>query len=188
MSGGQFGGDEDRSDLNCQGEGRVSRVFFPAILLGHRSVAHDETCSAAHHRPERSRGIGCEGTFAASQVNQQNRKRRLVHLDAIPPRRSFQPHILRPVAIGVLRHVEIVEDAASVVGGAGREERSRAFNEVARPDEVVSTEILVSLGEAPRDRKARDDAAGKSFRLMRTQNRGAHGVQISRRRWRQRTQ
>src|SRR5205085_7606849 len=51
LSIGAVRGDEQRRDLHGECERRVSTVLFPPILLGDRSVTHDEGRSLADHRP-----------------------------------------------------------------------------------------------------------------------------------------
>ena len=61
---------------------------------------------------------------------------------------------------------------------AAGEERSARLAEVARPDEMVAAEVVVTLAESPGDRQARDDAAGKGRSLVAAQNGGADPIEV----------
>ena len=69
-----------------------------------------------------SRSAGLSAPFAHGQIDQQDGQRRFVHLDAVPVGRAVQPHVLGPVAVGFLGHLQIAEDAPGIVERAGGEE------------------------------------------------------------------
>src|SRR5450755_4242416 len=124
------------------------------LPLGHRTVGNDEGSRFAYHRPPAFATSKVAWSFAPEQVDQQNWKGGLVHLQAVPIRTSIQPHVLRPVAIRLLGGFKVVQDAESIVRSSRREQSSGALNQVARSDQVIATEILISFIESPRDGKA----------------------------------
>ena len=71
-------GGEQRGDFDGQREGRVTRLLFPAVLLGHGSVTREVTRGATNHRP----GIEVGAIARAPQrVGKEDRKARLVELE-----------------------------------------------------------------------------------------------------------
>ena len=105
-----------------------------------------------------------------------------------PVRRAVEPHVLAPVAVRVLRHLQEMKHAPGVVKRAGRNEAAGRLDEVARPHEVIAAEVVVALLESPRDREAGDQAAAEVFRLVHSENGGAEinqafGAGRRRRRW-----
>ena len=162
---------QQRGNFRSQRERRIARVFFPAILLRDRTVAQNKADGVAHHRPpaiefaQRLRG------FAAQQIEQQNGERGFVHLDSAPVRTSVEPEILRPVAGGFLCGFEVAQHADRVGDGAGGQQCSGGFHQIARPDQMVAAQIFVAFVESPGNREAGDDAAEKILRLVRAQHR-----------------
>ena len=61
------------------------------------------------------------------------------------------------MSIRFLRHLEVPHHTSDVLVSADRDEATRRFDEVARPDQVVAAQIVVRLRESPRNREARDD-------------------------------
>ena len=110
---------------------------------------------------------------AHRKVEEQHRQRDFVHLDAGPVGRPVQPHVLGPVAIGVLRDLQEAQDAPRVVLGAGRQETAGGLDEVAGPDEVIAAQVVIALVEAPGDREAGDYAAAKVLGFVDAQHGGA---------------
>src|SRR5208337_5213833 len=89
-----------------------------------------------------------------------------------------EPEILRPASGRFLRGFEIAQDARRVRNRSGSQQRSGGFDQIARPDQMVSAEVLVALAEAPRNREAGDDAAEKVFRFVRAQDCGRGAIKI----------
>ena len=71
---GQIGRDEERRDLGCHSEGRVSRLFFPSVLRTDGTVAREKDGRPAHHRPERIPSCRVDHAFARRKIDQQNRR------------------------------------------------------------------------------------------------------------------
>ena len=113
---GQIGGDQQRGDLGGDGERRIARLLLPAILRAHGTVAREKRGRAPHHRPERVALAGVDHAFASGEIDQQNRQGRFVHLDAVPVRRAVEPHVLRPVAVRLLRDLQVSQHAPRVRG------------------------------------------------------------------------
>ncbi len=176
---GDVGPGQQRGDFRGQGERRVARVFFPAILLGDRPVAQNEAGGFAHHGPPAVELAQSFGGLAAQQIDQQDGEGGFVHLDAAPVGTSVEPEILRPVAVRFLRRFQIAQHAHRVGDRSGGQQRARGFDQIARPDQVVSAEILVAFVESPRNREAGDDAAQKIFRLVGAQDRGRSAIKIA---------
>ena len=120
----------------------------------------------ADHRPVGGELARPERAASIREIHQQNRQRRLVHLDAVPIRRAVEPHVLAPVAVGLLSHHQVAPHPPGVAVRADCEESARGFHEVARPHHVIAAEIVVSLVEPPRNRQAGDDPAAKRLRLV----------------------
>ena len=118
------------------------------------------------------------GGFAAQQIEQQDGEGSFVHLDAAPVGTSIEPEILRPVAGGFLRGFEIAQHADGVADGAGGQQRSGGFDQIARPDQVIAAEVFVAFVESPGNGEAGDDAAEKILGLMRAQDRGRGAIEI----------
>ena len=72
------------------------------------------------------------------------------------------------------------EHAAGVFVRAGSEQTARRFHHVARPDEMVTTLIIVTLAESPRNGEAGDESAGRCLGLVRAQDGEAHLGKIAR--------
>ncbi len=159
-------------------ERRVAGIFFPAILLRDRTVAKDKADGVAHHRPPALELAQSAGSFAAQQIEQQNGERGFVHLDAAPVGTSVEPEILRPVARGFLRGLQVAQDADRIGDRSGGQQRASGFDQVARPDQMVAAEIFIAFVESPGNREAGDDAAQKIFGLVRPQHRSGCAVQI----------
>ncbi len=167
---------QQRRNFGGQRERRIARVFFPAILLGDRTVAQNKADGVAHHRPPALELAQSFGRFAAQQIEQQDGERGFVHLDAAPVGTSVEPEILRPVAGGFLRGFEVAQHADRIGHRSGGQQSAGGFDQVARPDQVVAAEIFVALVESPRNREAGDDAAEKIFRLVGAQHGGGCAI------------
>ena len=157
---GVVGRDEERGDLGGERERRIARVFFPAILRADGTMAHK-----AGGAPNRSASIVAltrlQRATARRQVDEQHGQCDFVHLNTGPVGRAVQPHVLGPVAIGLLRDLQEAQDPPGVVVGAGRQETAGGLCEIARPDEVITAQVVVALGETPWDREAGNHAAAE---------------------------
>src|SRR5260370_19336707 len=74
---------------------------------------------------------------------------------------------------------EPMQHAPCILEVARRDERTRRLDKVARPDEVVATEVLVAFVETPRNRETRDDSARERTRLIRADDGGAASGALS---------
>src|SRR5204862_316844 len=83
-------------------ERRVARILLPAILGADRAIASDVPDGAPDHQPVMVALGGLERAVAHGEIDQKHGQRRFVHLNAVPVRRAIQPHVLTPVAVGVL--------------------------------------------------------------------------------------
>ena len=92
------------------------------------------------------------------KIDQQNRQCGFVHLHALPVRAAVEPHVLRPVTVRFLRHLQIAQHAPDVLMRPDGHETASDLDEIARPDQVIATEIVIRLGEPPRNGKAGDDS------------------------------
>ena len=63
------------------------------------------------------------------------------------------------MAIRFLDRDQIIEHGLRGGDGARRQQAAGGFDEIARPDQMIAAEIVIALGEAPGNRKARDDGA-----------------------------
>ena len=118
------------------------------------------------------------GRFAAHQIDQQNGEGGLIHLQAVPIWTPVEPHVLRPVSIGFLRGLEVMQHAESVVVSARCQQSASALDQIARPNEMVAAQVLVAFVEAPGDGEAGDDSTQEIFGFVGAQNRHAGPVQI----------
>ena len=111
------------------------------------------------------------------EIDQQNGQGRFVHLNAVPVRRAVEPHVLRPMAVGFLGHLQVSQHAPDLLVRAHRDEAAGGLDEVAGPHQVIAAQVVVGLGEAPRDRQAGDDPAFDALGFVRAQHCGAGVVQ-----------
>src|SRR4029078_9098955 len=100
-------------------------------------------------------------------------------LIAVRLRRAVEPHVLRPMAVRFLRHLQISQHAPDVPVRTHRDESTSGLHKVTWshegahpasalttctwPQEVIAPKVVVRLGEAPRDRQAGNDAALHAF-------------------------
>ncbi len=108
------------SDFRGHGEGRIAAVFLPSILLRDRAVGRDKGCGFADHWPPARAILVRARRFTAQQVDQQNGKGSLIHLQAVPVRTPIEPHVLRPMSIGFLRCLEVMQHAQGILVSARR--------------------------------------------------------------------
>ena len=167
---GQIRGSQECSDFRSDRERRVAGIFLPAILWAHRAVSNQIARGSPHHRPKPGQISIGQCFFAMGQIHQENRQCRLVHLDSIPIGRSIQPHILRPVPIWQLSRLQIIEHAPCIRVRADGQQSAGRFHHVARPDQMVATQILITVARSPGDRETGDDSPGRRLGLMRAQD------------------
>ncbi len=101
---------------------------------------------------------------------QQDRKRRLVELDAFPEWAAVGIEVLRPMAVGVLHRDEVGQHPAGIVDLPDRQKREAGIHRVARPDQVVAAEVVARI--SPRHAQRGHDRAGKCPVLVGAQDRG----------------
>ena len=82
------------------------------------------------------------------------------------------------MSVALLDGAQIGEDFERFMAGPRRQEAARRFDEVARPDEVISAEIVVSLVEPPGDGQAGDDRPGKGGGAVGGENGGADAIDV----------
>src|SRR5690349_10151731 len=111
-------------------------------------------------------------------MRKQYRKCGFIHLNAGPVRSAVGPHVLRPMTVSFLSRQQIKQNLISAGNVTGREQRSSALDLVARPDEMVSAKIIVTLGGTPWYRRTGDHAAGNIFRSACFYERRTHAVII----------
>jgi hypothetical protein len=88
------------------------------------------------------------------------------------------------MTVSFLRDLQIPQDAPGVLMRTDRDEAARGLDEVAGPHQVIATQVVVGLREAPRDRQTGNDPALDALRFVRAQHRGTGVVQgASRLRW-----
>ena len=83
------------------------------------------------------------------------------------------------MSVGFLGGFEVMQDAQRVVVCAGGEQAAGVFDQIARPDEVVATQVLVALVESPGNGEAGDDAAEEILRFVGAENGGAGAIQVA---------
>ena len=82
------------------------------------------------------------------------------------------------MSIGFLRGFEVMQHAQSIVVRACGQQSAGILDQIARPDQVVATEILVALVEAPGNGEAGDDSTEKVLGFVRAKNGHADPVQV----------
>ena len=81
---------------------------------------------------------------------------------------AAEPLVLVPVAVLVLRRDQVAQRVARLGLGAERQQRAGAFDEIARPDQVIAAALVA--GMAPRHAEAGDHRAGIGLVEMRAQH------------------
>ena len=117
-----------------------------------------------------------ESTALVQPPRQQDRERNLVELQPGPISSPVDPTVLRKTAVRPLDRRQPDQRAqrrACLIRG---EERHRAMHEVARPNEMITTQVLVPLCLAPGNAHRRDHCALKNFVLMREQHASAQPI------------
>ena len=174
----QFSRRQEPRDFDRQGEGRKPRVFFPAVLLRDRTVAHQKSSRLSYQIPPALQPSQILRRLASQQIHEQDGEGRLIHLQTIPVGTAVQPHVLRPVSVGILRSLQIAKHPKSVGVRTRRQEANGRFHQITWPDQVISAQVFVPLVEAPGNRKAGNHAAQKILRLMHPQHGRAGAIKI----------
>src|SRR5262249_21434748 len=107
---------------------------------------------------------------------QKDRERNLVKLQPGPISSPVDPTVLRKTAVRPLNRRQPDQRAQRRACLAGGEQRHRAMHEIARPNEMIATEVLVTLCLAPGNTHRRDHCALKNFVLMREQHASAQPI------------
>ncbi len=142
-----------------------ARILFPPVLVGARTVAGDETQCAAHHVPDFH---GVQRAAFGERRRQQHRESRFVELHAVPERLAAEPLVLRPVPVFVLGRDQVAQDRARLVDFAQRQERARAFDQIARPHQVVAADIVAAV--SPGNAETGDERAGIGLVVVHAQH------------------
>jgi len=106
----------------------------------------------------------------------QDGRSNLIELQSRPIGTAINPAVLRKTAVRPLNRRQPDQSAQRRAGLASGEERDRAVHKIARPHEVIATEILVSLDFAPWNAHRGDDCALKNFVLMPQQHAPAQPI------------
>ncbi len=172
------GGQHQGRDLDRQREGRIAAVLLPPVLTGRRAVLDQVAGRLPHHGPEPVKVALAQCAFLVGLLDEDDRERRFVHLDAVPVGFAVEPHVLRPVTVLLLRGLQVGEHVAGIPVGPDGQQGGRRLDEVARPDQVVAAQVAVALGGTPGDRQAGDQAALEGLRLVGAQHAGRHPVGV----------
>ena len=81
------------------------------------------------------------------------------------------------MAVRLLCDLEVAQYPSRFVAGADGDECRTRFDQIARPDQMIPAQIVVTLGEAPRNGEAGNDAALDMLRFVGAQDGGAQVVQ-----------
>ena len=100
MNSGNARGANQTSNLGRDGRRRIPALFFPAILIGSRTIAHDEVCRGLYMFQPGS-------PVCASKLKGQNYgKRDLIHLQAAADWLAINPGVLRETPVRLLLDTE----------------------------------------------------------------------------------
>src|SRR5579864_62698 len=175
---GDVGRRQQSRDFYRQSERGIAGVLFPSVLLRDWAIAGNETHCPPHHWPPALHITKSVRSFPAQQIDEQDRKCSLIHLQPVPVRGAVQPHVLWPAPIGLLCRFEIVQNSNRVPGGSGSQEAGSSLNQISRPDEVIPAQIVVTFVEAPGNGKAGDYAAKEILRLVHAEHRRACAIDV----------
>ena len=153
-----------------------SNERLPTILAGDRTVADDKSRGAKHHGPEPLQLVITQSTLAP--LRSTSRERRIHPFARRSNRGRHRASNLRPMAVRLLRGFEPMQHAPCTLEVARCDECTRRLDKVARPDEVVATEVAVARVEAPRNRETCDDSTRERTRLMRPNDGGTDAIGI----------
>ena len=130
-----------RRDQCRDGDGQRERVdagvLLPAVLLAGGAGARDEGRGPAHHV---LRAVRQRDPVLAHLRREQDRKARLVELDAGPERLSGGIGVLRPVPVGALGGDQVPQDAGRVIGEPQGDEGEGGQDRIPRPDQVITAQ------------------------------------------------
>ena len=82
------------------------------------------------------------------------------------------------MSVRLLGDFQIAQDAQGVGFGAGSQQAKRRFNQIARPDQMVSAQVFIAFVETPGNGKAGDYASEEILRLVRSHHGHAGAVEI----------
>src|SRR5205807_464671 len=149
-------GGEQCGNLCGQRKGGISRVLLPSILLRYRTVTYEIAGGLADHGPPALHCFHLPGGVTPQQVEQQDRKSSLIHLDAMPIGLAIQPKVLCPVTFCFLCRLQIPEHAQCINDCPCGDKSAGDLDQVAWPHQVVPTQIVIPLIKTPGDGKAGD--------------------------------
>ena len=109
---------------------------------------------------------------SSSAGGEQHRQSGLVELHALPVRRAAEPLVLVPMAVLVLRRDQVAQRVAGLRLGAERQQCAGAFDEIARPNQVIAAALVAGI--APRHAEAGDHRAGIGLIEMGAQHDRGH--------------
>ena len=163
----KFRHDHQAGDDRGQRGWRIPGSFFPAFLPRLRAVSHQITRGAQDQRPriekiERIRFVQMPG--------EQDGRGHFVHLQARPESFAAGPGILRQLAVGILQTSEPDERGTSGRDLTRGQQTDRALHEIARPNQMITAQLIVALRLAPRNAERRHHRAAKRLVLMREQD------------------
>ena len=107
---------------------------------------------------------------------QENRESNLIKLQSRPIGGPVDPAVLRKTAVRPLDGGQPNQRAQRRARLTGGEERCCAVDKVARPNEVIAAQILITLRFAPRNAQRGDRCALKNFVFMRQQHASAQSI------------
>ena len=116
--------------------------------------------------------------MSAKRIRQQYRECRFIHLDTVPVGSAIQPHILRPVTICFLGAHQVEERSLRTCNIPGSQEPTGALDQIAGPDQMIATQIVIPFGGSPGDRQTGYHATRKALGLVGLQYRRAYSVKI----------
>src|SRR5438132_914574 len=179
----KVGGCQQSGNFNRQRERRVAGVFLPAVLLSDWTVSHNKFSCTLHQFPPTLQVAERVLGFAPQHVNEQNGESSFIHLHAAPVGAPIKPQILCPVAVRLLRGFQIAKHAQGVQLSTSGKKSEGCFHQVARPDQMIASQIFVAFVESPGNGETGDYGTEEIFRLMRTQYRYAGPIQVALTRW-----
>ena len=168
-----------RGNFDRHRRGEVARLLLPAVHGADGAVAHQILGSPTDHRPEPRHALIIERALAPREAHMQNDEGGFIELDSIPVMQPVEEHVLRPVAIGILRDLKIEQHATGVFVLLDGQQRADRLDHVARPDQVV-TPVGVAFRGSPRHGQAGHHRSRKILRFVRPHHRGANPVHVLR--------
>src|SRR5680860_1123877 len=110
-------------------------IFLPAVLARGRAGTDDEAYGARDHVLH---GDRVQRLALGQERGEQDGKRRLVELQALPEGTAAEPLVLEPMAVLVLGGDEVAQHVARVAVGFHGDERAGRLDEIARPYEMIA--------------------------------------------------